>query len=257
MVKFLPCPDYGAHTGCYRCAVEFVISEIGWKPDCPCFCNGTQFCGKDCGQIRDEWAIAFAMADPPHTELARQRWMKRGQSVKRVWQISGDGLDKDITEAVMLGRLPSSDEGVYCLSGLNIEKAADALVEDVESDPVSFDAALQLVSEQIKLGKAIPEALRGWAADVLVGNLKPPKKNGKYRSATHRRDKLIVQLIEDVMDMTKLKPTSGKRELGQSVSNAVADGLKLLRRPPDSFESIIKIWRRRKDLSGVKSKEPV
>lgn len=257
MVKFLPCPDFALHKGCYRCAVEFVIREIVWDIDCECLCNETQFCGKDCRQIRAPWAIAFAMADVPHTELARSRWVSRGQVTKEVWLIAGDGPDRDITEGAMSGRLPSCDEGVYWQTELNIEKAADALLEDIGTDAISFDAALQLVSEQIKLGRAVPEALREWAGDVLVGDVKRPKLKGKYKSATRWRDKLIVQLIRDVMETTDLDATSGKGEDGLSACNAVAHGLKTLRFQPDSYESIKRMWLRRKDLSGFNSNERV
>ncbi|WP_139279299.1 hypothetical protein [Roseovarius marisflavi] len=197
------------------------------------------------------------MADAPHAELARQRWISRGQILKTIWLCPVEGPAVDITDQVMSGRLLRSGESYGYLFEPDAQKAALALIDEVETDPISFDAALHLVSEEIRLGKAVPYALRDWVADVLVGKLKRPKLNGKYKSATEKRDRLIVQLIKDVMEATNLSPTSGRREHGQSACNAVADGLQLSRLQPDSYESIIKIWGRRKDLSGFNSLERV
>lgn len=256
MVQFTPCKCDRPYDNCYNCAVELVIRELGWNPDCKCLGGGRSFCKKECGPIFKNWAIAFAMSKASHSELALQRLNSRGMTLQRSL-LTIDGEELDVTNEVVSEALIGSSEGHFVEFAHDVENAANELASEVQIDPISFDAGLHLVARQIRLGRPIPGALREWAADTIIGNTERPKQKGKYPNSTLWRDRLIVNLIKDIVDMTNLKPTSGERERGRSACNAVADGLSHLRLQPDSYESMIKIWRRRKKLSLISVPEGV
>jgi len=196
------------------------------------------------------------MTEAQHRELALQRLNSRGMTLQRYLLIDG-GEELDVTNEVVSGALTGSNEGHFVQFAQDVEKAAIELASEVLLDPISFDAALHLVAKQIRLGHPIPDVLREWAADTIVGIIKRPKQKGKYTGATLCRDRLIVKLISDIVQTTNLKPTSSKRERGRSACNAVAEGLSLLRLQPDSHESIVKIWGRRKKISMIAFPESV
>ncbi|WP_138935310.1 hypothetical protein [Roseovarius arcticus] len=196
------------------------------------------------------------MADATSSEFAFQRLNSRGMKLQRLL-IAKDGHEVDITEEALSESLTARNEVHFAHYAPDVEKAAIELNSEAQTDPISFDAARHLVAKQIRLGHPIPEALREWAADTIVGSNKRPKQKGKYRGATLRRDRLIAGLIGDIADMTNLKPTAGKRGEGTSACNAVAEGFSLLRLQPDSYESMLKIWRRRKELSEFNFHERV
>jgi len=196
------------------------------------------------------------MTDVRDTELARQRLNSRGMTLKK-FLIFDDEQELDITNEVLAGARPGTDKGHLAQYAQDVEKAAVELASEVRMDPISFDAALQLAAKQVRLGHPIPVALREWVADILAGSTERPKQNGKHPGSTLCRDQLIAKLIKDIAKLANLKPTSGKRERGESACNAVADGFRLLRLQPDSYESMIKIWRRRKYLSTITFPESV
>lgn len=256
MAHFTPCDHDSPHKECYRCAVKLVLWELGWDPYCQCLGGGKSFCGTKCGEIRADWAIAFAMTDTGERELAFQRLNSRGITLQRFLILDGE-QESDITNEVLAGAVPDPDKSHFALHKQDVQKAAIELASEVGTDPISYDAALYLAAEQIRLGNSVPEALRGWAADVFSGIVKRPRQVGKHREATLFRDRLIVKLIRYVIEKTELKPTSGERERGASACNAVAQGLGLLRIQPDSYESMVKIWGRREEPTFVSIPERV
>jgi hypothetical protein len=207
-----------------------VIQDLGWNLECACLGSGASFCDEACGPIRLDWVIAFAMADAPHRELAVQRAQSRGLIVKE---------------------FDDRDGYSYVRFGQDLEQAAAELACEVDTDPISYEAARYLVASQIRLGQPIPKVLRDWAANTMEGIEVRPHKKGKYRGAAHRRDRMIVALINDIIELTSLDPTSVDREKGMSACNAVADGFRLLRRKPASYEAVVKIWGNRRELQRV------
>ncbi|MFD0860114.1 hypothetical protein [Roseovarius aquimarinus] len=196
------------------------------------------------------------MAKTTSSELALQRLNSRGMTLRRF--IISDGEEhSEFTNEILAGARPDPDKGHTAIFAHDVEKAAIELASEIASEPLSFDAAILLVSKQIRLNRPIPDVLREWAADALEGRIKRPKGRGKHQGATKFRDRLIARLIRDVVDMTNLAASSNAREDGSSACNAVAEGFRLLRLQPDSYESMIKIWRRRHDLLEVSFPERV
>ena len=196
------------------------------------------------------------MAKAPHNELALQRLNSSGMTLKKVLTTI-DRQQVDVTKEVLSGTKIGINEGRSVRWEPDIEKAAIELARKVKLDPISYDAALHLVAKQIRIGCPIPEVLREWAADTMIGIAQRPKQKGAYPNATLFRDRLIFSLIKEIVSVTNLKATSAKRENGRSACNAVVDGMKLLRLQPDSYEMIIKIWLQRKSLSMVSVPERV
>jgi hypothetical protein len=245
-VRFHPCELQDGHVEpCYRCAVEAIIRVIGWDPYCQCLREGRPFCEKACGKIRADWKSAIAAAEPPYSEWAATRLASRGLVLHRCLELNDDYEYVDVTNQIMAGRYVETDSGGVTEMRWNADAAAQELSAEIEVDPISFDAALLLVSEEIRSGNPVPAALRDWASDVIVGTLKRPKLSGKIRGATIERDRLILALLHQVVKKRGLKPTSGDRENGQSACHAVAQAFSLLRIQPDSYESIRGIWNRR------------
>lgn len=148
--------------------------------------------------------------------------------------VDGDSCDDRTSKAL------SGSFAVFAKQDL--ETAATELAADAYSDPVSFDAAAIIVAKQIRENGSVPAALRSWVTDVLTGTIKRPRVKGKVKGATVARDKLIHELIRDLIASLGLKPTSSDRENGQSACHAVATGLALLGLEPKSYQAIEKIW---------------
>ena len=132
----------------------------------------------------------------------------------------------------------------------DVEKAAAEIAPQVLIDPISFDAAGLIVSDEINRTGMVPSALRSWAAGVITGEIKRPIVKGKIPGATEARDKLICRLLFELVHTLGLKPTSSNRAKGRSACHAVAEAFALLGLEPKSYQAIVKIWENRDNLKG-------
>ncbi len=232
MILYSPCDCDAPYEGCYRCAVGYVINTMGGVDHCECIAQGNPFCEKCGGRLHSDFEEAFARAAAPYDRLAKARAQSKG----------------------MVGQDRAS--GVTWFSQ-DKELAAADLIADVDDDPVSFDAALWFVAEQVRLGQVVPEPLREWGYKAIRGTIKRPAGQGKYIGATFWRDRLIVELLEDLVKEQKLRPTSADADKGLSACHAVAQAFQLLKLKPNSYQSIRRIWSRRKNLLSYKFPESV
>lgn len=223
-VFFEPCSCEAPYEGCFRCAVDFVIISMGWNLSCDCLRYGKRSCG-EC-QLHEEYRLGFAMADAPYSTLAMERMKTRGH----VWDLSssGGGVSRQVTP-----------------------KAAESLLDEAKEDAISHFAALHLFQQLVSRQQPAPDRLLKFVGDVAIGNIQAPKLKGKYRGATKTRDKLIAQLIFEIVGNCGLKPTSSDEGNGQSACHAVARAFALLRLKPSSYRSILRIWKRRGELLTV------
>lgn len=179
----------------------------------------------------------------------------------------GGRLEKAFEHAVQLAKTASNERAIARsrnsgMKGHTVSEyavrfrqdpnlAAEQLLREVDSDPVSFDAALYFVAERIRSGSEIPTLIRQWVASAMTGEIKRPRAVGKYKGATRERDVIILNLLEVLVEDMGLEPTSANAEKGASACHAVARGLWLLRQEPDSYSTIKRIWQNRKDLRGI------
>lgn len=225
MSAYAPC-DCGDANRCFRCAIDFVVCRFGGDPNCECRKSAGPFC-IPCEVRADRWndysesaLPAFQAANPPYWELARLYAGYAGSEIV------------------------ARKEGIMTI-GRNLEQGALRLLASARTDPLAFDAALFMVAECVRHDLKVPKPLREWAFYAMTGRIERPKMNGKYPPALNWRNKVIVGLVEDVMQICKIHATSSDEEGGESACKAVAEGLRLLRLQPDSYSAIRRIWRSR------------
>lgn len=239
MPKYTPC-DCG-QPGCFECAVGLVIAELGFPLHCNCFSDARRpSCKNKCNRMHLDWRSAFDRCSPPYTEWARRRLSQYGQVVARASPIK-NGVEQDVTELVRGGQEIGTDESFFVSTRRDLETAAKRLADEVNSDPVSFEAGKQLIATCIRERVEIPESLRDWAVGMVLGVNARPIAKGKVKGATLARDKLIYRLVQDVVKFAVLLPTAGDRTDGRSACHAVAEGFRLLGLQPQSYETIVKI----------------
>lgn len=243
MARFKDCVCQ--ETGCYQCAVGFVISSLGFDPSCDCFGDRGRPCGNRCNRMFPDWMSAFDRCVSPYREWAKRRSEILGLVVVRKVAVEED------EGASIATPMSDCDSGFVVFLEQDVERAAEEIALDANTDPISFDAAGLIVSNAIKKTGSVPSALRDWAASVLSGETKRPIARGKIPRATIARDKMIFQLLSDVVKSCGLKPTSSNRECGKSACHAVAEAFALLGLEPRSYQAMVKIWEDRKTLNII------
>lgn len=233
--------------GCFRCAVGFVISSLGFSPDCECFGAKGKPCSNRCGRLHQDFASAFEMASSHSSEWARRRAMRRGMKLAQVIVFDGDE-EIDFTQQALTGCPLPEDKGRYVRRVYDPVVALLNLIDEVEADPLAYDAARIAIGDIIATGSPFPISAREKAASLANGKLKRPKKRGKLKGATIDRDRLLCHLIEAVAEAMEIRPTSAGRELGHSACVAVAEGLGLLGLQPASYSQMEKIYLKREDF---------
>lgn len=235
-MRFEPCDCQEA--GCFRCAQGFVISSLGFSPDCDCFSSRGPPCANRCGRMYPDWASAFERCVAPYSEWAKRRAARSGL-VAHFQSVPQNAVEVDSCDDLTSTEV-SQSFAVIALQDL--EFAAAELATDAYVDPVSYDAAAIIVARQIGKNGTVPVALRAWATDVLTATTKRPGVKGKIAGATAARDKLIHALTRDLIASLSLKATSSDRANGQSACHAVATAFALLGLEPKSYQAIEKIW---------------
>lgn len=252
MAKFEPCDCQ--QPGCFKCAVGFVITNLGFSPDCHCFIGKGKPCGNRCNRMFRDWASAFDRCVPPYAEWAKRRAANVGLVVQDKIIFSADdpiGIGEHLSDEMEA----ASNKGFYVSLRQDMEKAATELAAEVDCDPISFDAAKVIVAHEIMKTGRVPSALREWASGVISGAITRPKAKGKLSGATRARDQMIYRLVADVTRAFDFKPTTSDRDRGISACHAVSEAFRLLGLEPKSYQAIVKIWENRNNLKTFDSSE--
>lgn len=240
---------------CFACAVGFVIANLGFSPGCNCLLGNRRPCRNECQLMFANWQRAFELSASPYRETAKRLARKVGTVVDRALLVKEGQQNMDVTTEVLAGRSHWSEGHISMRWKQDRDLAALQLSKEIESDPVSFDAAKFFVATIIREGGVVPISLREWTAGILTGKIERPKARGKLKGATIPRDKLIVELLLELLDSFALKPTASDRNNGLSACHAVAEGFRLLGLIPSSYETIVKIWEDRKSLNYLSSSD--
>lgn len=117
-----------------------------------------------------------------------------------------------------------------------------ALIDDAQSNPVSFDA-LRHHGSNLLLDSTWPvPTLRRFLASVLRGELDAPVRPGR-RPGIVARSVLIAAVTQDVVDRFDLPPMrNDATDAAQSACDAVAQAMRALRFSPASYDRIKQIW---------------
>lgn len=244
--------------GCFRCAVGFVISSLGFSVGCECFSSRRAPCRNRCQQMFPDWSSALDRCVAPYSEWSRRRAGTIGFLVTE-WRVErGNKLLAEggqDTAQQLSALIESHGVSFYVRLDQDLERAAEEVVGHAYSDPISYDAAGIIVARHVTKTGVVPAALRGWAVDVLTGAVQRPKVKGKLVGATRARDKMIYRLIAELISVLDLTATTSDRELGDSACHAVAEGFRLLGLQPTSYQSFVKIWENRSTLREFHSNE--
>lgn len=225
MAQYTPCSCDNPYRECFSCAIDYVIRQVRAYPGCECVPKRSLSCDL-CGcALLPDWELAFALASAPYEHLPKARAQSRGLKFERL------------------------EESAYT-SRQDQDQAARELRTEMDNDAVSHDAAMWFVAQCVEEQAAVPEPLREWAVRAIRGEIDRPRCRGKYPGATRWRDALIVGLIDTMVEDMGLKATSGIQE-PRSACHAVAEAFVTLRRHPQSYEGVVKIWARRSDLRAL------
>lgn len=258
--KFTPCslmrydePLIEGHDPkCYRCAVATIVAALGYDVNCPCLLEGKKRCNSPkCGSLRIQWRRALEQAANPH-DTAVSDALENALMRLKIILIEHPGGDTTCHSGDELDNLHiPTGSGVAYLSGPDVQRAADELVGQVQTDPVFHDAAKKLAAQELRSGRNLPPVLREWVADLLDGKVSRPPAQHRPAGATYERDRMFVELVTMVVDEFELPATSGMRERGESACNAVAQAFQLLGIAGAGYETIVKVWKRREDFKSV------
>lgn len=139
-----------------------------------------------------------------------------------------DAPFRNLVEAVRSGWLSSSPAlsmGLLTVS----DEHAQRLVELAATDPIAYDAAVEITGELLELGSRVPESLTQLAAAHLRGQIqRPPGQKGRNRSTTRIRKKVVSDAVAAVLLETKLHPTRNMESEPESACDLVAQAMVLL-----------------------------
>ncbi|MBW1991957.1 MAG: hypothetical protein JRI59_07565 [Deltaproteobacteria bacterium] len=82
----------------------------------------------------------------------------------------------------------------------------EALTQEAETDQAAFEAAREAATFFIERGEPVPEALRCFAAKLIRGEARPPKRRGPSPYATLPQKKLIRALFLKLVSHYGLTP---------------------------------------------------
>ena len=258
--KFIPCSlmNYdeplieGHDPKCYRCAVATVVAALGYDVNCQCLLQGKKRCNSpQCGSLSIQWRRALEQAATPHDTAVSDALKNALMRLKTILIEHPDGNTTSHSGDELDNLHIPTGSGVAYLSGPDVQRAADELVGQVHTDPIFHDAAKKLAALELRSGRNLPSVLREWVADLLDGKVSRPATKHRPAGATYERNRMLVELVTMVVDECGLPATSGVRERGESACNAVAQAFQLLGIAGASYETIVKAWKRRKDIESV------
>lgn len=119
------------------------------------------------------------------------------------------------------------------------------------SDPVHYEVCCEMLAGKIQAGEPIPPDFRDFAAALIRGQAKRPKRKPgeKGTGLLHYRIAFAVQLLVE----RGLTATRGgdNDASGQSACDAVAEALCQLKLKPLTFAGVKRIWLEKSDLVRV------
>lgn len=145
--------------------------------------------------------------------------------------------------------LLKSDAGeMYTDDGESVDhltgEDANLLIPYAEKEPYIYEALCELSAELLLRDNQLPPDLRFFAAQVLIGERKPPKRKGGQKSElTAYKKAIIFNAVYQVCVKYSYKPTRDDASTNISGCDIVSMAQKSLRRSsPSEYDAIKKIF---------------
>ncbi len=106
-------------------------------------------------------------------------------------------------------------------------KRAEILIDRArEGDPIAMDATWEIAANFIDEGCVLPDGLRRYIVDLLLGDAisTPPKKRGRTGYVNYERDFRIACVIRHVTDLG-FRPTRNHATVSESACSIVSQAL--------------------------------
>lgn len=159
---------------------------------------------------------------------------------------AGDRLDPSETAAPVAGlatdyEVDLTDEA-RVLRHLIWEELVTFLEGKSDRDAVVFDALCVWVAREIRNGQPVPEPLSVFASDVVLGKRMRPASYAR-RSNTLARNRLFRDLIMSTVETFGVRLTRSDASYDRpSACDVLAEAMKGLKRKPESYAAIKRIW---------------
>lgn len=124
------------------------------------------------------------------------------------------------------------------------ESSLIQLIDEAEIDPFKFEVAGVLAARFLENGHDMPDALRGWAIEVLRGKSAPPTPRHQrkgIKNGTFWRDFYVWSAVLDLVDLN-MKPTRNAASEQVSACDAVAAAMNELGLRPMSYSGVVDVW---------------
>jgi hypothetical protein len=116
------------------------------------------------------------------------------------------------------------------------------LIGKADTDPLAFDVACSIVGRAVRQKTDLPEDVASFAADIITGERRKPKRRGKNAGAYMFRDQAIVEFVELAMSYGFLATRNDASDHENSACDIVAEALKARGLSPKSYKQIKEIW---------------
>ena len=119
------------------------------------------------------------------------------------------------------------------------------------SDPVHYEVCCEMLAGKIQAGEPIPPDFRDFAAALIRGQAKRPKRKPGEKGTGHLHSRIafaVQLLVEHGLTATRGGDNDAS---GQSACDAVAEALCQLKLKPLTFSGVKRIWLEQCDLVRV------
>jgi hypothetical protein len=124
----------------------------------------------------------------------------------------------------------------------SVPVAAISLVIDrADNYALSFDVLTVVAAKYLEADIAMPKVIAQWAAAMMRGEKKRPKRNGKFANGTLERNTYIWPVTRKLVE-SGMMATRNDTSPPESACDAVAEALKLIGESPASYGSVKRIW---------------
>ena len=152
---------------------------------------------------------------------------------------TGSDDAKDISELLELEE--DEIEASYDQKPPNPMIAISQMINSADNRADSFDVLAVVSEKYFETDRLMPKVLAQWAAAMMRGEKKRPKRNGKFANGTLERNTYIWPVTRKLVE-SGMMATRNDESPPTSACDAVAEALKQLGENPTAYASVKRIW---------------
>jgi hypothetical protein len=115
------------------------------------------------------------------------------------------------------------------------------VIDRADNYALSFDVLSVVAAKYLETDIPMPKILAQWAAAIMRGERKRPKRNGKFANGTLERNTYIWPVTRKLVK-SGMMATRNDESPPTSACDAVAKALKQLGESPTTYASVKRIW---------------